>query len=81
MPTVMRVGRGDRRLSDKSERMMACPHCGGNDARRLGTCSVCSRTVCEVCGNSHVSQGERRVTHKECLHKDGDAFSMIRFVK
>jgi len=68
-------------VAEQSARMMVCPYCGAQDVRRLGSCSVCDRTVCEHCGNSHVSLGERRVTHKECLHKDGEAFSMIKFVK
>jgi len=55
--------------------------CGAVDTRHLGTCAVCTRTVCERCGNVSFSAGERRVTHDECLHKDGDSFSMIKFVK
>jgi hypothetical protein len=61
--------------------MVVCPHCGATSVRRLGQCSVCSRTVCEKCGNSQVCQGERKVMHQACLHKDDDAFSMIKFVK
>lgn len=58
-----------------------CPHCGSTDTRRLGTCSVCNRVVCEHCGNVQIVAGERRPTHRECLRKDGGAFKMIKFVR
>jgi transposase-like protein len=69
-------------VSEGSGLMMVCPFCGAEHVRRLGTCSVCVRTVCERCGNSQVGQGgERRIVHQACLHNDGDSFSMIKFVK
>lgn len=58
-----------------------CPHCGANDTRRLGACSVCERSVCEHCGNIQIVGGERRVTHSDCLRRDEDAFKMIKFVR
>lgn len=48
---------------------------------RLGHCKVCGLAVCERCGNVQHVHGEREVTHNECLHKSGDSFSMIKFVK
>jgi hypothetical protein len=56
-----------------------CPHCGAVDTRRLGDCVVCEHVVCEHCGSVQFSQGERRVTHKECLKRDEGAFKMIKF--
>jgi len=67
-------------VSEKSGTMQMCPHCGATEVRRLGGCSVCDKTVCEHCGNVHIVQGERKATHAECLHRDMESFSMIRFV-
>jgi hypothetical protein len=62
--------------------MRYCFHCGATDVTRLGTCRVCEEAVCERCGNTHYVQGECRVVHDACRHKDDDsAFSMIKFVK
>jgi len=58
-----------------------CPHCGAENAQRIGPCSVCDCTVCEKCGNVQYIRGERRVVHDECLGKTADSFSMIKFVK
>lgn len=58
-----------------------CPHCGAVSAVRLGSCKVCGLSVCEKCGNIQHSHGEREVVHNECLHKTGDSFTMIKFVK
>ena len=58
-----------------------CPHCGSSNTRRLGQCSVCSRVVCEHCGNVQIASGVRRVTHRECLRKADDHFKMIKFVR
>jgi hypothetical protein len=49
--------------------------------RKLGDCSVCHRNVCERCGNVQIASGVRSVTHRECLKKADNHFSMIRFVK
>lgn len=57
-----------------------CPHCGATDTRRLGECCVCRRAVCERCGAANFARGERRVTHHECLKKDG-GYKMIKFVR
>ncbi|MBI5230830.1 MAG: hypothetical protein HY876_01570 [Coriobacteriales bacterium] len=60
-----------------------CPHCGSDDAVRLGVCTVCERIVCDRCGNiQHTAHG-RRVCHDACLHKDqeGGGFKMIRLIK
>jgi ribosomal protein L32 len=46
----------------------------------LGDCSVCHRTVCEKCGNTQFSHGERHVTHNACLKKTDGGFKMIKFV-
>lgn len=54
-------------------------YCGAH-ARRLGPCDVCSRSVCEQCGNVQHMQGERRIVHDACLKKTGGGFSMIRLV-
>ena len=58
-----------------------CPHCGAVGTKRLGGCSVCELTVCERCGNYQHIAGERKLVHNECLHKTGDSFSMIKFIK
>jgi len=67
-------------MSEKTGAMVICPFCGSTDVRRLGVCNVCNKTVCEHCGNVHITAGERRATHAECLRKDNDSFSMIKFV-
>jgi len=48
---------------------------------RLGHCSVCGLAVCEKCGNIQHVKGEKQVIHNECLHRSGDSFSMIKFIK
>lgn len=58
-----------------------CPHCGATATRRLGECVVCHRVVCEKCGNTQLTQGQKRVTHRECLKRDSGAFSMIKIVR
>ena len=58
-----------------------CAHCGSREARDLGECSVCHRTVCEHCGSVQIAMGERKIMHRECLKKDGGQFRMIKFVK
>lgn len=67
-------------MTDRSGAMLMCPVCGSADVRRLGSCNVCGRTVCERCGNVHITAGERRATHAVCLRNDKDSFSMIKFV-
>jgi hypothetical protein len=64
-----------------SDFIKTCPYCGSDSGRHLGLCSVCSRSVCERCGNIQFVSGERKVTHKECLHRDDGAFKMIKFVR
>jgi hypothetical protein len=69
-------------MSDRSvDISRLCRHCGALDARKLGQCVVCDMAVCERCGNVQHTHGERRVIHDECLSKDENAFTMIRFVK
>ena len=58
-----------------------CPHCGATAARRLGHCKVCGLAVCELCGNIQHVHGDTEVVHNECLHKTGDSFTMIKFVR
>lgn len=58
-----------------------CPFCGAAEVRHFGRCSVCDHSVCEKCGNVQYSGGERKVTHRECLHRDEDGFKMIKFVR
>jgi len=58
-----------------------CPHCGAVGTARIGHCSVCGLAVCEKCGNIQHVKGEKQVIHNECLHRSGDSFSMIKFVK
>ncbi len=58
-----------------------CPHCGAIAATRLGQCKVCALAACEKCGNIQHVQAGREVVHNECLHKTGDSFSMIKFVR
>lgn len=41
---------------------------------------MCRRAVCERCGAANFARGERRVTHHECLKKDG-GYKMIKFVR
>ena len=67
-------------MSNSGGVLEVCPYCGATAVRRLGYCNVCDRVVCERCGNVHIVGGERRVTHSECLRKDNDSFSMIKFV-
>lgn len=58
-----------------------CPHCGAVGTRRLGPCNVCDLAACEKCGNIQHVGGEKQIVHDECLHKSGESFSMIKFVK
>lgn len=74
------LGEGGGHVADKNAVLDVCPYCGSTQVRRLGYCNVCDRLVCERCGNMHIVGGERRVTHSECTRKDGDSFSMIKFV-
>jgi len=60
---------------------VSCAFCRAESTRYLGHCSVCDHSVCEHCGNVQYSNGERKVTHRECLHKDDDGFKMIKFVR
>ncbi len=66
---------------EKIDLKRLCRHCGAVDTRRLGECNVCGLTVCDQCGNTQHSHGERRVTHNACLKEDESGFSMIRFVR
>ncbi len=58
-----------------------CLTCGAKGVHRLGVCCVCGRSACERCGNTQHVQGEKRVVHDECLPKQDDGFSMIKFVR
>jgi len=58
-----------------------CRHCGAVDAYKLGQCVVCEMSVCEKCGNTQHTHGERRIIHDDCLKNDDAGFTMIRFVK
>jgi len=58
-----------------------CRHCGAIDARKLGQCTVCDMAVCERCGNVQHTCGERKIIHDDCLSRDENAFTMIKFVK
>lgn len=58
-----------------------CPHCNAVNTRLIGDCAVCGRIVCERCGNVQHAQGDRRVSHDECVKHDDSAFSMIKFVR
>lgn len=58
-----------------------CAFCGAENPVRIGYCCVCDHVVCDRCGNVQYSGGERKVTHRECLHKHDDGFKMIKFVK
>lgn len=68
-------------MQERADTMPVCRYCGSENVRRLGLCSVCDKLVCERCGNVHIIAGERRVTHTDCLHKEKDSFSMIKFVE
>jgi len=57
-----------------------CLHCGAENARTLGWCSVCNRAVCEHCGNIQFSSGARKAVHSDCLKDHSQDFKMIRFV-
>jgi transposase-like protein len=68
-------------LSDERILSKVCPHCGSTDTRRLGSCSVCCRPVCEHCGSVQFIGGERKPIHRECLKKADGQFKMIKFVQ
>lgn len=68
-------------MSDGGILSKMCPHCGSSATRRLGTCTVCHKPVCEHCGNVQITFGERKVTHRECLKHAEQHFKMIKFVR
>jgi hypothetical protein len=68
-------------MAPLEDRHGMCPHCGEREARRLGPCTVCGRSVCEHCGNVQMAAGEHKIMHRECIKKDGGQFRMIKFVK
>lgn len=59
-----------------------CMHCGSVGAQRIGYCDECGTAVCEKCGNTQITVGNRKVLHDSCLKQCAEnSFSMIRFVK
>lgn len=66
-------------VAEDELRIPICTHCGCTDTTRLGLCRVCHQPVCECCGNSQFTQGERKVIHNSCLTQSNDSFTMIKF--
>jgi hypothetical protein len=58
-----------------------CRFCGATHTRSLGLCSVCALSVCEQCGHVQFGSGNAKAMHEDCLRKNEDHFTMIKFVR